>query len=226
MEVVALDDFRQAVVHTLQPLLREIFKCRSDVTTATAIMLRRAYTAPIRLLQSWPISRNGKVSTIELLHGDLAWLPSEQAVDILVVSASANDYVPTPQYLIGALYRKGISVVELAKREATDMREGFSCWISEPLGAAHSFRRILRIESGWRGSPPEITDDFFRALAPLSIEYHRRTVAMPVIGTGDAGRPADQMLELIVQAAVARLKKGRPLRLSKLLSNRPISWNR
>jgi hypothetical protein len=67
----------------------------------------------MKLLADWTIWHGEGERKIELLHGDLTRLPSEHAVDVLVVSAFP-DYRATRGSLIGALERGGLSVLKMS----------------------------------------------------------------------------------------------------------------
>lgn len=172
----------------------------------------------MKRLASWTIRHENEDRSIELFHGDLARLPLEHAVDVLVVSAFPNDYVTTSTSLIGALGETGLSVAALAANKQADLREQFSCWLSRPVSRRFNFRRLLCIESGWRGTPPENTEDLFRALTPfLLTKFPNSTVAMPLIGAGDQGYPTMEILESILRAAAAWIERGLKLRQLKIV---------
>ena len=172
----------------------------------------------MELLSSLTLQHGKDNRRIEILHGDLARLPPSHAVDVLIVSAFPNEYLETPRSLIGALARNGISVRDLALHKQIDMRQQFSCWLSQRVEAHFNFSHLLCIESGWRGSPPEITDDLFAALAPfLLTDFRNGSVAMPLIGAGDQAYGPVQMLEAILNGAVAWIERGLKLRLLKII---------
>jgi hypothetical protein len=54
-------------------------------------------------------------------------LRPDETVDLLVVSAAPNDYLPTNTSLIGALFEKGLSVAKLAQSKEKDLRDDFAC---------------------------------------------------------------------------------------------------
>ena len=104
----------------------------------------------MRLLATHVVSSGDDEKYIRLYHGDLAAIPPDERVDLLVVSAFPNDYTPTPTSLIGALQRKGVSVLALSTDKAADLRGAFSCWLSKDLSAqfpSAGFRRILCFEA-------------------------------------------------------------------------------
>jgi hypothetical protein len=165
----------------------------------------------MRVISKWNVDPLASGRTITLVEGDLT-APSVD-VDLLVVSAFPHDYAPTPQSLMGALDRAGISVARLAESKALDLRDQCSCWLSNPVALTGRVLRVLCIESGWRGSPPEIADDVFRALATMMFaDVRDAVVAMPIIGVGDQRYAIEQMLPVILRSAVGWLKRGLAVR--------------
>jgi hypothetical protein len=160
--------------------------------------------------------------SIELYRGDLVALPDDQTVDILVLSAFPDDYLATGGSLIGALAAAGLSLAELAARKALDLRSERSCWLSEEIPGARGFSRILCFEPLRSGTPPELVDDLFDSLDQVLLgDYREGRVAMPLLATGDMGWPSEQMLTALLDAAVARLRIGLPLRVLRIVEREP-----
>lgn len=143
---------------------------------------------------------------IEILQGDLTEPRHGDRYDVLVVSAFPGDYTPTEGSLIGALSRAGLSVEELARDKAYDLRDTFSCWLSRPIPAdmGLGFDHVLCFEPTASGrSAVERIDDIFRALAPFIGLPERpvTSVAMPVITAGDMGTAVRDVAEPLIRAA-------------------------
>ena len=159
---------------------------------------------------------------IELYQGDLTSLDPDQGFDLLIVSAFPDDYVPTSTSLIGALHRKGVSVAKLAANKEIDLRSNFSCWLSHEFKPSHRdlrFSRILCFEPLFRGDPPAVVGDIFRALTPILAEREKtRTVAMPIVAAGDQGYSVAQMLEPLLDAAIHWMEQGLPLGVLKIVA--------
>lgn len=174
------------------------------------------------LLDTLKVYHGAEERLVELYQGDLTRLKPDEVVDVLVVSAFPNDYIPTPTSLIGALYWKGVSVGQLARSKAVDLRQTFSCWLSQEVASSDpgvQFKRILCFESSWRGTPPSVVGDIFRALAPfLGGEPPMSTVAMPVVASGDQGYGVAEMLPPLVDAAVHWMALGLPLKRLKIVA--------
>lgn len=159
---------------------------------------------------------------IELYQGDLATLRPDEAVDLLVVSAFPDDYLPTNTSLIGALYRKGLSVAELAQSKEKDLRHDFSCWLSHEISQPNlglRFKRILCFEPLSRGEPPELVGDIFRALTPiLGEKTDISSIAMPIVAAGNQGYPVSTMLVPLLEAAIQWMETGLPLNCIKIVA--------
>jgi hypothetical protein len=159
---------------------------------------------------------------IELHQGDLTALRPDEAVDILVISAFPNDYIPTTTSLIGALYKKGLSIALLAQSKEKDLRLDFSCWLSHeiiPPDPGLRFRRILCFEPMIRGEPPELVGDIFRALTPILGEKSDiASVAMPIVAAGNQGYPISTMLVPLLEAALHWIETGLPLDCIKIVA--------
>jgi hypothetical protein len=179
----------------------------------------------MELLDRFDVHQGSEIKWIELYRGDLTDLKPDEAVDILVVSAFPNDYLPTPSSLIGALDARGVSVARLARTKALDLRQTCSCWLSSPLGSKPpgiAFDRILCFEPRVRGNPPEVVGDIFRSLVPLlGPQAMGTTVAMPLVACGDQGTPVVTMLKPLLEAAFNWMSHGLPLRRLKIVVYSP-----
>lgn len=175
---------------------------------------------PVRVVETIVVTRGSVSARIELCVGDLTTLQEKDDVDVLIVSAFPGDYRPLPASLIGALARKGLSVEELARRKAVDLRQSFSCWISPKLvdlPPGLHFGRILCFEPYVRGSPAALVGDIFRSLSPFVGEDPPvRTVATPIPASGYQGVDPEKMLRLLVQAAMHWMAAGMPLSCLKI----------
>ena len=175
----------------------------------------------MRLLDRFAVEHATGIRHVELHHGDLARIPLEEAVDVLVVSAYPNDYGPTTGSLIGALHREGLSVAELAKRKAVDLRHAFSCWLSEDLGPAaerYGFRRVLCFEPRVRGAPEDVVGEIFQSLMPFAHgDPPIRTLAMPLVASGDQHVPTEAILPPLLEAAAHWLALGLPIDRLKIV---------
>jgi len=173
----------------------------------------------MNLIDSIPVHHHGVDRAVNLYTGDLASIPAHEAVDVLVVSAFPNDYLPTRTSLIGALHRVGVSVEDLARDKEVDLRSFSSCWLSRPIETpGMHFRRILCFEPAHRGSAPEVVGDIFRSIVPFATGTPPvRQIAMPLVASGDQGEPAEAMLESLVDAAAHWLAGGLTLDTIKVV---------
>jgi hypothetical protein len=174
----------------------------------------------MQLLETCTVHRESEVRHIKLYQGDLAAIPPTEAVDLLVISAFPDNYVPTPTSLIGALDRRGVSVEQLARDKAVDLRDAFSCWLSKDLpdNARLGFKRILCFEPLRRGNPTELTGDIYRAIMPFALaEPQIRSMAMSVLASGNEHFDEVAMFRSLFAATVRWLSHGMPIETVKIV---------
>ena len=74
------------------------------------------------------------------------------------------------------------------------------------------FSRLLCYEPQKPTAAAETVSDIFRALVAVIPTTPRLTVAMPLLATGDMGRPVEDMLPAILEAAAHWMGRSLPLR--------------
>lgn len=177
----------------------------------------------LHLLDQLQIPANGRTHTIAIYHGDLTNLPPEEAVDVLVVSALPDDYLPSRRSLIGALHNHGVSVEKLAADKAEDMRPALACWLSKPVQASDpgiQFQRILCFEPHTRGQPEEVVGDIFQCLiSAAASDISVRSVAMPLLAGGVQGVSTAALLMPLFDAATNWMKRGFPIETLKIVAS-------
>jgi hypothetical protein len=173
----------------------------------------------MELIDTITVRHQGNERFVMLFVGDLASLPEREAVDVLIVSAFPDDYIPTRRSLIGALARVGVSVAELAQDKEVDLRRFSSCWLSRPIERPRvHFHRLLCFEPRHRGRAPEVVGDIFRSIVPFTTGSPPISkVAMPLLASGDQGESPEVMLEALADASVHWLSVGLPLDRIKIV---------
>ena len=176
----------------------------------------------MKLLHTLEVGHHNGASEIRLYHGNLAEIPAGEEVDLLVLSAFEDNYAPTASSVIGALARRGLSVEALARAKAVDLRSTFGCWLSQRLPAEvvarFRFDRILCFEPSHRGSPPEVVGEIFQCLMPFAwAQPPIRSIAMPLVASGNMRVPASVMFEPLIEAAVQWLRRGLPVEVIRIV---------
>jgi hypothetical protein len=175
----------------------------------------------MRLLDSLTVRQGNEERTISLYEGDLAAIPPDERVDILVVSAFPNNHAPTSRTLIRALYENGVSVRELAEDKQADFRDFASCWLSKPVQSLTDagFTQILCFEPAIPHRAPAVVGDIFRSL--IAVTNRPMTVAMPLVSTGSMHVPFDEMFPVLLDAAVHWMALGLNVTHLKIVERHP-----
>lgn len=170
----------------------------------------------MRIVDSVSFYRDGVTRQFDLAVGNLTDLPNEVTYDFLVVSTFPGIYTPTPGTLLADLERVGVSVLEMSRNIAVDLRDSFGSWVSQEITQPNSgvrFHRILCFEPARRGAAPEVIGDIFRCLAPLvTTDFQDARITMPLIATGEQGWDKAAILEALGEAALNWMAAGMPIR--------------
>ncbi len=179
----------------------------------------------MRKIDSITVSDGSRERSVSFWLGDLTDIPADDPVDLLIVSAFQNDYVPTQSSLIGALHRKGLSVEKLSQNKAIDLRDTAGFWLSKTLpenSTTVGVRRILCFEPHFLGiQPSEVVGNLFRGLFPFLSDTQDATVAMAILAAGNIGEDPARMLRALVTAAVMWMKRGLPIRELRIVERNP-----
>lgn len=175
----------------------------------------------MQVLDFMAFSCGKETSVIELCCGDLAEMGLNEEVDILVVSAAPDYYMPVQTSLIGALARKGVSVQHMAASKVVDLRPYCCCWMSSdiqpPIPGIH-FRRLFCFEPLVRGDPPKMVEDLFRGLAAfLNDSQPSYSIDMPLLASGNQAISIVAMLGSLLQSALRWIQFGLPIRRLRIV---------
>lgn len=162
-------------------------------------------------LASLPVRSGSDTKSISVYHGDLASVPDQHALDLLVISAFPDGYLPTKSSLIGALAAKGLSVDQLAKDKMHDLRKVCNFWLSKRLHSTAGIENISQIacfETGWKGAPSELVGNLFRGLFPFLSLESSAVVGMPLLAAGNQGYQSAVMFDATIDAAFQWMSMG------------------
>lgn len=172
---------------------------------------------------------NGVVRRLELLVGDVTAASQTEAVDLLVISAFPNNYLPTPGTIVRRLGEIGIDVQSEARRKSQDWRAQWYCWISGRLSeAGHYIRRLVCFEHGSTDSPENVVGNVFRSVREFllitdevasdgSKQPEAEILRLPLLSTGNQGGSKMAMLAALITQAQLHLAAGMPVKRIQLV---------
>ena len=129
------------------------------------------------------VDSSSGVRTIEVVCGDI--LDTDQDIDLLVVSAFAGSYAPTPGSMIHAMQERGISVWDHSESPEIDLRPSIGVWLSHPI-PGFAAKRLLGLEIvGRNATMKDAWRNLYGSLLLLENKgLSAHTLAMPLLGTG------------------------------------------
>ncbi|SFG28705.1 DUF4145 domain-containing protein [Pontibacter chinhatensis] len=150
-------------------------------------------------------------SEFELHAADITKLGFD--VDLIAISAYKGSYVPTPGSVIQSFYEQGVKVEALAKEPLLDLRDSFGTWVSEPFNKKN-FKNLICLEIGGTGFTfEEAIRNLFSVLSVLEIKgYRNKTIALPMLGTGNQRISPKEIVPILVNQALDFLMHARYLK--------------
>lgn len=171
----------------------------------------------------------GVVRRLELLIGDVTFASPAEPVDLLVLSAFPNSYLPTPGTVVRRLAEIGIDVQAEARRKFQDWRSQWYCWTSGRLPeAGHCIRRLVCFEHGNRDSPEDVVGNVFRSVREFLLtadgissdgsgQQEAEILRLPLLSTGNQGGSRTAMLAALITQAQLHLAAGLPVKRIQLV---------
>lgn len=175
------------------------------------------------------ISSSSEDKGISVLCGDMSEL--DKPIDVLTVSAFLRNYDPVPRTMIGALYKKGISVEALSLRPAIDLRNFCNIWLSGEFRAEGlPIKRIGCIEllslgdrdPAGRGGENGILNAIRSYFSMLDIAVNAgariETLGLPLLGTGNQNISDNLVMIPIINESIRFLERNESVREIYLFS--------
>lgn len=172
----------------------------------------------------------GEQRCLQFCVGDVTDTSDGERVDLLGISAFADDYSTFTPTVISSLLAAGINVQDEAARKIADWRDSWQCWFSDELEANLLIRRLVCFEHGNISAPEFVVSNFFRSIREfvLGSPINRLgLLRLPILSTGDQQADQKSMVHAIVREAFLSLKLSLPVdRIQIVLYERNVSLHR
>lgn len=162
-------------------------------------------------INSIDIDTKSGYRSFELHQGDITQLGFP--VGGIVVSAYSGDYTPELGTILGAFQEKGISVNRLFKKNIFNYRSPFGVWVAENKSSSIDFDYLFCLEiNGTEFTIEEAIRNLFTVLTIAELKgLQIKTLAIPLLGTGNQGFTPTEIVEDLIQLSLDFLKHSRNL---------------
>ena len=185
----------------------------------------------MEIIKRLPIATSSEDKGITVLCGDISELKTP--IDVMTVSAFLRNYEPVPRTMIGGLYNAGVSVRELSRRPAIDLRDFCNIWLSEEIPSPSlPIKRIGCIELlSLDQLPPAGQEDEHSLLNAIKSYFSMldiaanagagiETLGLPMLGTGSQNISDNLVMIPIINESIRFLERNESVREVYLFSRR------